>query len=131
MTLHVFTARIEHRDPDALDITRMTGNPAFAPSWAILKPALAGMRAGDAAAWDAYVPAYLAEMRESYRRDRAEWDALLARERVVLCCYCVDSTRCHRTVLGRTVLTTLGAFFLGELETVKAQTALFGGGGRG
>lgn len=135
--LQVSTARIGTRDPDVLDITRLTGRGdalAFAPSWEILRPAIAAMKIGGKqadAAWSTYVPAYIAEMRESYRRNRAAWDALLARSRVVLCCFCTDAQRCHRTVLGKHVLTALGAFYLGEIETVKAQRALFEGGGRG
>ena len=43
MGLHVFSARIDCTDPAVLNITRQSGGAAgapFAPSWAILTPAL-------------------------------------------------------------------------------------------
>ena len=116
----------------------------FAPSWEILCPALdlrgvadslrkaaAAARAqgadarvdvGDVAAerieramWALYVPAYRLEMRESYRAQRAAWDALLSRESVTLLCYCTDPRRCHRTLLAG-MLARLGADVRGERE---------------
>jgi hypothetical protein len=67
--------------------------------------------------WRAYVSRYLAEMRESYRRHRAAWDTLLARERVVLVCYCVDPEQCHRYLLRSRILPALGAVDAGEVRT--------------
>lgn len=115
----------------------------FAPSWNILRPALDARQKAtrlreiadalpgivrevyrngtlqnaydiERRAWAQYEPAYLAEMRESYRVNRQAWNALLARERVVLVCYCVDSERCHRTLLGQRILTAFGAVYEGE-----------------
>ena len=43
MTLRVHTARVSYGGADRLDITRKSAPPegiAFAPSWAILRPAL-------------------------------------------------------------------------------------------
>ncbi|MFI5297254.1 MAG: DUF488 family protein [Polyangiales bacterium] len=65
-------------------------------------------------AWVRYIDDYTAEMRLSYRARRAAWNALLARERVVLVCYCTEPERCHRTLLGKNILPKLGAVFLGE-----------------
>jgi uncharacterized protein YeaO (DUF488 family) len=69
-------------------------------------------------AWDAYVLAYTAEMRASYRVNRPAWRSLLARDRVVLVCYCADKDRlagrCH-TVLLAGILGKLGAEVRGEL----------------
>lgn len=133
MTLTVHTARISSRDPDRFDVTRKSGSAdglAFAPSWAILNPALDLRRVVDAfaqrsddasalriedAMWALYAPAYLAEMRASYRRDRGPWLRLLACERVVLVCYCANATHCHRTLLARDILPTLGAAYAGEI----------------
>jgi uncharacterized protein YeaO (DUF488 family) len=102
--LVVLTDRISSRDRDRFDVTRKSGGPAghpFAPSWPLLSWGLAEMRAGRGdAAWPVYRDRYVEEMRVSWRRHRAAWDALLARERVVLVCYCVEETRCHRTVLA-------------------------------
>lgn len=145
MPLEVWTARISSRDPDRFDITRKSGGPAgevFAPSWAILRPAMDARTEGeqlirfasqpdlapillegyriraaelDAEAWAIYVPAYTAEMRQSYRAHRVAWDGLLARSRVVLVCYCTDPARCHRTLLAG-FLGKLGADVRGEMS---------------
>ena len=126
MTLAVYTARITYAGPDRLDVTRKSGGATgrpFAPSWAILRPALK-IRVEDGhgaflAAWPQYVADYTAEMRASYRRKRAAWDALLARPAVVLVCYCTDPARCHRRVLAE-LLAKLGAVDLGEVERAPA-----------
>lgn len=169
MSLVVHTARISTCAPDRFDITRKSGGErgiVFAPSWAILRPALDRLRTAryhqamagaehenerDAEAsrarhsaeaervatmaWITYVPAYMAEMRLSYRGEqpkvwepveaeawangvrpnRPAWEALLARSRVVLACYCVDPTRCHRTLLAG-ILGKLGADVREELQ---------------
>jgi hypothetical protein len=57
------------------------------------------------AAWDAYLPAFQSEMRESWGRNRAEWERVLALPVVSLACYCSDEYRsvgeCHtRLVAG-------------------------------
>ncbi len=122
MSLIVHTARISTRDPDRLDITRKSAGPdglIFAPSWDILGPAIVAMKIGGRAAWEAwcdYVPAYREEMRASYKRNRDAWEKFLARRRVVLCCYCVDYCRCHRTLLGRFIMPRCGATYAGELS---------------
>ena len=67
-------------------------------------------------AWRVYRPAYRDEMRASYRHCRTQWEALLSRERVVLVCYCLDAEHCHRAILRRDILPTLGAVDCGELD---------------
>ena len=69
-----------------------------------------------AQSWSSYVPAYLGEMRRSYVENRAQWSALLARERVVLCCYCTDREHCHRAILRARILPALGAVDDGEVQ---------------
>lgn len=131
MTLHVHTARMSYCGPDRFDITRKSGcveGRIFAPTWATLGPALRSRKAVDdlraagynhnagqieAAAWDRYVPLYTAEMRVSYQRRRVAWNGLLARERVVLVCYCTDPNHCHRRLLAG-ILVKLGAVDEGE-----------------
>jgi hypothetical protein len=98
MALRVFSARIGRwmkTEPDAIDITRKSARPewmCFAPSWAILKPALEARRRAEALleetcgldptarsaadswlaqAWDEYVPLFMAEMRVSYGMTQA------------------------------------------------------------
>lgn len=141
MSLAVYTAQISTRDPDRFDVTRKSGGPVgviFAPSWAILRPALdarkeaarlldrakaepehrvfyEGRAAGtEYTAWVLYMPAYRLEMLASHRANRAAWDALLARPRVALACYCTDPERCHRRLLAG-FLAKLGADDRGEL----------------
>lgn len=139
--LLALSARIAYRGLDRLDVTRKSGREGLflAPSWAILRPALDARaeatdllkRAtkgeydpkeahGDAARieaemWERYVPAYLAEMRRSYVEHRGAWEAMLARPRVVLCCYCTDHEHCHRAILRTRILPALGAIDGGEV----------------
>ena len=118
--LEVWTARISTKDPDAFNITRKSGHKEFAPSWEALQRMLEIRRSGRVATeeeWREYVEGYLKEMGRSHRVHKASWDALLARERVVLVCYCTNPQRCHRTILAR-ILESLGAVNRGELPTV-------------
>lgn len=144
MPMQVFTCRLGSRaahDPDVLVITReeadAEGVPgAFAPSWEILRPALEARKAQrrtffgpdreaalaearelELVAWRAYVPAYVEEMRASYRQHRGDWERLLARSRVVLACKCAAPDRCHRTVLATLILPRLGAEYRGEIAS--------------
>ncbi len=149
--LQVYTCRVGSRaarDRDLLVITREEADErglpgVFAPSWAILRPALdarlaqrRGFVAGaseaereaalaearelELQAWRVYVPAYLEEMRASYRGHREEWERLLARPRVVLACACKAPERCHRTVLATVILPKLGADYYGERVSTRA-----------
>lgn len=133
MTLRVQSARITYRGEARLDCTRKSGKEGLflAPSWAILRPALDARKRADALAKngmffdasciesdarDRYVSAYLDEMRRSYVDNRPQWTALLARERVVLCCYCTDPEHCHRALLRVRILPALGAVDEGEVR---------------
>lgn len=137
----VWTARIGHAGTDGLDVTAKSAGPAgrpFAPSWAIVRPALAAraeaisLRKGTlflpscearadsivAQSWANYREAYRAEMRASWARHRAAWDALRGRGRVTLLCYCGPDAdgvlRCHRVLLAE-ILGKLGADVKGEV----------------
>jgi uncharacterized protein YeaO (DUF488 family) len=120
--MEVWTARISTKDPDRLDISRKSGEKAFAPSWAILGPALQRRRAGipqTEEEWKDYAALYLREMSISKRQNPDTWAALLARPRVVLVCYCSgDPKRCHRHILAL-ILAHLGATYRGELLSAK------------
>jgi len=125
--IEVWTARISYRGLDRLDVSRKSGNETgivFAPSWKILGPYLALRRVApiNSEQWQRYTEAYTQEMRVSYRRHRVVWEALLEgnatlagpdSETVTLCCYCVDPSRCHRTILAE-ILGKLGATVMGE-----------------
>jgi uncharacterized protein YeaO (DUF488 family) len=117
MPLDVWTSRVSTRDVDRFDVTRKSGDLVFAPSWSILGPVLARRRANvpeTSEMWRDYAQAYLREMTSSYRENRVRWEAVLARPRVVLTCYCTDPNRCHRTLLAK-VFEKLGAIYRGEL----------------
>lgn len=126
MTLRVHSARISYGGPDRLDVTRKsgTGGLFLAPSWAILRPAINDRRAGLPFDWARYVEAYIAEMRESYRWYRTEWQELLSRDRVTLVCYCTDPIQCHRHLLRERILPALGAVDAGEVVEQPAQGRL-------
>ncbi|HEY3499638.1 MAG TPA: DUF488 family protein [Polyangiaceae bacterium] len=129
MTLLVQTARLGYIGDDWLDVslqgnTRREGGGHrgiglfFAPSPGLLYPYLSKrkFKRETPALWERYASDYTAEMRSSFRRYRKAWDMLLAFDRVVLLCFCTDSERCHRTVLGRDILPTLGADYAGEVR---------------
>ena len=119
--MQVYTARITYDGSDRLDVTRKSGcglGKSFAPSWAILGPALKARRSGgeSASTWALYTEQYLAELRVSFKQNRAAWVELLSRAEVTLCCYCNLHTvgkHCHRLLLAD-VLTKLGATYMGE-----------------
>ena len=139
MPLEVYTSRISYGWPDRLDCTRKSGTDGLflAPSWAILKPALASMKTdleewnfyanegawscGEAAkrrlddTWRKYVKAYKSEMATSQKEHADRWEWLLGLERIVLCCYCTSTHYCHRRLLRADILPGLGAKDCGEL----------------
>lgn len=120
-----------YRGADWLDITRKGARErpepgghrgmgaAFAPSQKLLSEFLRKRESRPEGEtdreWLDYVELYTDEMRKSYVASRASWDRLLALESVVLLCYCTESARCHRSVLGREILPKLGAKYMGEL----------------
>lgn len=86
----------------------------------ILKKAKIEAEEARARAFEAYAPEFLAEMRESYVKNRRLWHTLLAKGHVVFVCYCVDPERCHRFLLRTKVFPKLGAVDGGELP-LEAQ----------
>ena len=99
----VQTAHVSH--PEGIDVSRMTGDSVFAPSWTILRPALDLRKQGreTAETWAAYEAAYLAEMATSRARYPQRWHGLVDASEIVLKCYCVAEhlPRCHRIVLAK------------------------------
>lgn len=118
MSARIWSARMGYRGDDILPVTRfIVVDPVgqrFAPSAQLLVTYLERRKTeGAEAYWETYAAAYTAEMRQSYRAHRAEWEALLARESVTLLCFCADARVCHRTVLAG-ILGKLGAEVMGE-----------------
>lgn len=145
-SLKVYTTRLgAWSGPALLNITRKSGEGdglVFAPSWSILNPAREGLKNADEMhkfassgldewnaewtfrrTWWGYVAAYTREMRQSYRDHRAVWERLLARDEVVLACYCANANLCHRTILAASILPTLGASYEGERPVPGEGTA--------
>jgi uncharacterized protein YeaO (DUF488 family) len=128
MGLVVHTAHLSNGGPNYLDITRggaeRSKEPgghrgmgaAFAPSRPLLNTYLHLAKRGALTDrdWLDYATRYLDEMRVSYKANRAAWDKLLSLESVTLCCACRQPVTCHRTLLARDILRTLGATYLGE-----------------
>lgn len=98
----------------------------FAPSWALLGPALKLRDSGGltAADWERYREGYRAEMLDSYKRNRPVWDGLLQRSAVTLCCYCATA-ECHRVLLAG-FLVRLGAIYAGERKPAQMGLNLQG-----
>lgn len=117
MTCRVYTSRVTYPGEDGLRVTRYHGHRdglPFAPSEAILLPALVARKAGRLDAhWPTYAAAYVAEMRASYKANPRAWAALLAREEVTLLCFCDSPRLCHRYLLAD-LLTKCGATYCGE-----------------
>lgn len=128
MSLIVYTSTIWIQDPDRFDITRGSGGRAaepFAPSWSILKPALGALALAkrlpkaeaervEREAWTRYVPHFLCEMEHSQLHHPGAWEDMLARRRVVLCCFCHSVSRCHRSLVAQ-LLERRGARWEGEI----------------
>jgi len=62
-----------------------------------------------------YTQMYYKLMQQSYKNNRKEWDEILSREKIILCCYCYDGAFCHRYLL-RDILVKLGAEEKGEIN---------------
>lgn len=129
MKLQVYTGRIhDHRDdPDKVDITWLgtKGTSVFAPKPELFYPMIALRRRGELTDqdWVQYRDAYITQMRECYKTHREIWEVLLSRDRVVLVCFCADSTRCHRSLLAH-LLARCGAVNCGELGRTSPQLGL-------
>jgi hypothetical protein len=132
--LQIHTARLTYGGDDRLDVTRqfaererrvgrVSPGEAFAPPRWLLNVAKGfsqrlprGVVAPPddevgAELW--YFERYREAMRETYRTQRGQWDALLARETVTLVCFCESAEHCHRGVLAA-ILVACGATNLGE-----------------
>ncbi len=73
------------------------------------------------ATWDGYEPAYLAEMRHSYKTRRATWDALLEWRTLHAVCACTDPRHCHRWILRTKILAKMGCIDGGEVEAERKR----------
>jgi uncharacterized protein YeaO (DUF488 family) len=93
-------AGVAHRqDIPVVDITVMTGNPAFAPTWALLK----AYRAGHIDS-EEYTRQFHQLMDLSEANHPEQWRTLLSYPTVALACYCRPGHFCHRHLLKARLL---------------------------
>ena len=108
--MEVYTAHYSYIGSDRLDITVKTGKKTFAPTWEMVMKTKKGLMSQEE-----YTHKYTELMRISYRENRQEWEELLARNRVVLVCFCPAGAFCHRALLAE-MLEKLGAKYMGEIN---------------
>jgi uncharacterized protein YeaO (DUF488 family) len=83
--------------------------PNLAPSEMLLEGGQSALAASDGRAWRQFVRRFRLEMKEPNRRREIDLLAALSRRtNFSVGCYCVDETRCHRSVL-RDLLSDAGA----------------------
>ena len=108
--MEIWTAKIGCYDTDELNISRKSGNLAFAPTTDLM----VWYQQGDISQ-ALYTDVYLKCMAQSRVANREEWDKLTKRKRVVLTCYCRAGVFCHRVLLAE-YLERLGlGVYKGEL----------------
>lgn len=78
-----------------MDITIKSGNKAFAPTWDMVM----GYK-NKTISEDQYTTQYLQMLNDSYKKNKSEWDKLLAMESVTFVCYCPKNNFCHRHLLA-------------------------------
>lgn len=127
--LKIFTAQIsKYSGNDVIDITVMTGERVFAPTWDMVNM-VKNSRYGDLT-WNIYTEKYKALMRESYKNNLKIWDKLFYKEELTLACYCPAKEPCHRHLLSD-FLVKLGmhldiaVYKMGERPTNQGQFLLF------
>lgn len=79
-----------------MDITIKSGNKAFAPTWDMVMG-----HKNKLITDEQYTIQYMHMLEESYKRNKPEWDKLLAMESVTFVCYCPKSNFCHRHLLAK------------------------------
>ena len=113
--LHVYTSTYRYpMGADRLDITVKGQDPIgkhFAPTWELVRRFKDKQHPLDE---ESYTREYRKLMRRSYVEHRHIWDELLARDRVVLVCFCRPGAFCHRLLLAG-FLEQCGAKYEGEI----------------
>ena len=107
--MKVYTSSMRCGDRDRLNITVKSGVQAFAPSWDMVMGYKKGLLSEKQ-----YEKLYLERMRRSYVANRAIWNEILKRDRVVFVCFCRKGEFCHRVLLAK-IFEKLGAEYGGEI----------------
>ncbi len=106
-----WTAQYRYPGPYRLDITvkgKDTVGKIFAPTWHMVK------QYKDTGNEESYIGVYHDMMTNSYQFNRRAWENVLARDSVVLVCFCAYGNFCHRHLLAQ-YLRQLGAENMGEI----------------
>ncbi len=116
--LKIHTSHYSYSGDNRLDITVKTGNKAFAPTWDMVNGFKQGLLSEDD-----YTREYYRLMRDSYRKNRHEWDKVLTMDEVVLVCFCGKNSFCHRRLLAD-ILAKLGGQYEGEIAKKHSKKQL-------
>ena len=109
--LTVYTASMNYKgSKESLDVTVKSGEEVFAPTWEMVMKTKQGKMS-----WEEYKAQYYEMMRKSYEDNFERWQEILAREELVLLCYCKSPGRCHRRLLAE-MLEEAGANYEGEIK---------------
>lgn len=79
---------------ELIDTTVKSGDPVFAPLWDMVR----AVKAGEITEVD-YTEQYHSLMRASWKKNRAQWEALLSKDKIAIACYCKAGAFCHRHLL--------------------------------
>jgi hypothetical protein len=108
----LYTAQIGYAKKgfkDALDITVMSGQGPFIPTWPMVKAWKAG-HLSDAQYTTMYIDMITPKVKEL---DALAVDATIGD--IVLCCYCTPATFCHRILLARHLADNYHVDYMGEI----------------
>lgn len=81
-------------DIELVDITVMSGETIFAPTWDMVNE----FKNGTLTEEDYYLQ-YKELMTRSYKENKAKWLELLQRDEVAIACFCKAGSFCHRRIL--------------------------------
>ena len=105
MTQELYTVqhnnkRLAHmEDITVYDVTVMSGDPIFAPTWDMVRMYKSGKLSEEA-----YEKEYREMMFNNMRRFPKRWDRLMEYDRLALACYCKSGHFCHRHILKQLLL---------------------------
>lgn len=108
-SLRTYTGRLQQKSMANVDITIMTGNESFAPTWSMVH----GIKDSSLSESN-FTEKYIKMMYKSLESHTGDWEYLINLHLVVLACYCKSGVFCHRHLLEK-FLGLLGARCLGEI----------------
>jgi hypothetical protein len=114
----IYTAHYRYGGPDRVDITVKGQDPRwkeFAPTWNMVM----GVKKGTMSEAE-YIRLYLIILS---RVSTTTWDALLQMEEVTFVCFCNKDWFCHRNILVRYIVESLGdrVSYMGWREVPKKE----------